>query len=113
VDELTGRDLLLGRRIQSCKSNELGKKILNLPDNKIMLENVLALARKYESTEVDSKEKDTINNIFVKKEKKEGKAMPSQPVQQPNTTQSSTNAYAKANQTGAKRPCNRCVEEST
>jgi hypothetical protein len=34
-------------------------------------------------------------------------------VQQPNTTQSSTNANAKANQTGAKRPCNCCGEEST
>jgi hypothetical protein len=39
--------------------------------------------------------------------------MPSQPVQQPNATQSSTNANAKGNQTGAKRPCNRCGEEST
>jgi hypothetical protein len=77
------------------------------------LENVLALARKYESTQVACKEKDTINNIFVKKEKKGGKATPSQPVQQQNATQSSTNANAKANQTGAKRPCNRCGEEST
>jgi hypothetical protein len=34
-------------------------------------------------------------------------------VQQPNATQSSTNANAKGNQTGAKRPCNRCREEST
>jgi hypothetical protein len=77
------------------------------------LENVLALARKYESTEVACKEKDTINYIFVKKEKKGGKATPSQPMQQPNATQSSTNANAKANQTGAKRPCSRCGEEST
>jgi hypothetical protein len=61
---------------------------------------------------VACKEKDTINNIFVKKEKKGGKATPSWLVQQPNTTQSSTNANAKANQTGAKRPCNRCREES-
>jgi hypothetical protein len=77
------------------------------------LEDVLALARKCESTEVSCKEKDTINNIFMKKEKKGGKATPSQPVQQPNTTQSSTNANAQGNQTGAKRPCNRCGEEST
>jgi hypothetical protein len=77
------------------------------------LENVLALARKYKSTEVACKEKDTINNIFMKKEKKEGKATPSQPVQQPNATQSSTNKNAQRNQTGAKRPCNRCGEEST
>jgi hypothetical protein len=49
----------------------------------------------------------------MKKEKKGGKATPSQPVQQPNATQSSTNVNAKANQTGAKRPCNRCGEEST
>jgi hypothetical protein len=47
----------------------------------------------------------------MKKEKKGGKATPSQPVQQPNATQSSTNA--KGNQTSAKRPCNRCGEEST
>jgi hypothetical protein len=77
------------------------------------LENVLALARKYETTEVACKEKDTINNIFMQKEKKGGKATPSQPVQQPNATQSSTNANVKANQTGAKRPCNCCEEEST
>jgi hypothetical protein len=38
------------------------------------------LARKYESTEVACKEKDTINKIFVKKKKKRGKATPSQPV---------------------------------
>jgi hypothetical protein len=118
VDELTGRDWLLFLLIQSCKSNELRKKILNLPNNEITLENVLAFARKYESTEVAFKEKDTINNIFVKKEKKGGKRKkgektPSQPVPQPNATQSSTNANAKANQTGAKRPCNCCGEEST
>jgi hypothetical protein len=58
-------------------------------------------------------DKDTINNIFVKKEKKGGKATPSQPVQQLQATQSSTKANAKANQTGAKRPCNRYGEEST
>jgi hypothetical protein len=113
VEELTGRDWLLFLLIQSCKSNELRKKILNLPDNEITLENVLALARKYKSTEVACKEKDTTNNIFVKKEKKGGKATPSQPVQQPKVTQSSTNVNAKANQTGAKRPCNRWGEEST
>jgi hypothetical protein len=112
VEELTGIDWLLFLLIQSCKSNELGKKILNLPDNKITLENVLALARKYESTEMACKEKDTINNIFMQKEKKGGKATPSKPVQQPNATQSSTNANAKGNQTGAKRPCNLCGEES-
>jgi hypothetical protein len=77
------------------------------------LENVLALARKYESTEVACKEKDTINKLFMKKEKKGGKATPSQHVQQQNATQSSTNANAKGNQTGAKRPCNRCGEESS
>jgi hypothetical protein len=81
VDELTGKDWLLFLLIQSCKSNELMKKILNLPDNKITLENVLALARKYESTEVACKEKDTINNIFMQKEKKGGKATPSLPLQ--------------------------------
>jgi hypothetical protein len=70
VDELTGRDWLLFLLIQSCKSTELRKKILNLPDNEITLENVLALARKYESTEMACKEKDTIKNIFMKKEKK-------------------------------------------
>jgi hypothetical protein len=111
VDKLTGRDWLLFLLIQSCKSNELRKKILNLLDNEIRLENVRALARKYESTEVACKEKDTINNIFMQKEKKGGKSTPSQPVHQPNATQSSTNA--KGNQTGAKRPCNRCGEEST
>jgi hypothetical protein len=63
---------------------------------------VLALARKYKSTEVACNDKYMINNIFVKKEKNGGKA-----------TTSSTNAYAKANQTGAKRPCNRCGKEST
>jgi hypothetical protein len=110
VDKLTGRDWLLFLLIQSCKSNELRKKILNLPDNKITLENVLALARKYESTEVACKDKETMNNIFVKKEKKGGKATRSQPVQQLNLTQSSTNAKAKAKQSGAKRPCNRCGE---
>jgi hypothetical protein len=77
------------------------------------LENVFALARKYKSTEVACNDKDTINNIFVKKEKKGGKPTPSQPVQQSQATQSSTNANAKANQTGAKRPCNCCTEEST
>jgi hypothetical protein len=74
---------------------------------------VLALTRKYKSTEVACNDKDTINNIFVKKEKRGGKATPSQPVQQPQATQLSTNANAKANQTGAKRPCNRCGEKST
>jgi hypothetical protein len=113
VDKLTGKDWLLFLLIQSCKSNELRKKIPNLPDNKITLENVLALARKYESTEVACKEKDTINNIFMQKEKKGGKSTPSQPVHQPNVTQSSANANGKRNKTGAKRPCNRCGEDST
>jgi hypothetical protein len=113
VDELTGSDWLLFLLIQSCRSHKLRKKILNLNDDKITLQNVLALARKYESTGVACNDKDTINNIFIKKEKKGGKAMLSQPVQQPQATQSSTNANTKANQTGAKRPCNRCGEEST
>jgi hypothetical protein len=34
-------------------------------------------------------------------------------VQQPKATQSSTNTNTQGNQTGAKRPCNRCGEEST
>jgi hypothetical protein len=95
VDELTGRDWLLFLLIQSCQSNELRKKILNLPDNEITLENVLALARKYESTEVSCKEKDTINNIFMQKENKGGKTTPSQPVHQPKATQSSTKCEHK------------------
>jgi hypothetical protein len=103
VDELTGRDWLLFLLIQSCKSNELRKKILNLPDNEITQENVLPLARKYESTEVACKKKDTINNIFMQKEKKGGKATPSQPVQQPNATQSSTNVNAKGNKTSTRQ----------
>jgi hypothetical protein len=110
VDDLTGQDWLLFLLIQSCKSTELRKKILNLPDTEITLENVLALARKYESTEVAVKDKDTINNIFVTKEKKGGKGTPSQPVHNPNATQSATNASGGG---GAKRPCNRCGEEST
>jgi hypothetical protein len=72
VDELTGRDWLLFLLVQSCKLNELRKKILNLPDKEITLENVLALARKYESTEVACKEKDTINKYFHE-EGKEGR----------------------------------------
>jgi hypothetical protein len=83
-----------------------------MPNRCPQAQNVLALARKYESTEVACKDKDTINNIFVKKDKKGGKATPSQPVQQPNSTQSDTNANG-GNQRGAKRPCNRCGEEST
>jgi hypothetical protein len=110
VDDLTGKDWLLFLLIQSCKSTELRKKILNLPDTEITLENVLALDRKYESTEVAIKDKDTIKNIFVKKEKKGGKGTPSQPVHNPNATQSATNASGGG---GAKRPCNRCGEEST
>jgi hypothetical protein len=113
IDELTGREWLLFLLIQSCKSQDLRKKILSLDNNEIKLEKLLALARKYESTEVAGNDKDTINNIFIKKEKKGGKATPSQPVQQPQATQSSMNMNAKANQTGAKRPCNRCGEEST
>jgi hypothetical protein len=35
VDKLTDRDWLLFLLFQICKSNELRKKILNLPDNKI------------------------------------------------------------------------------
>jgi hypothetical protein len=113
VDELTGRYWLLFILIQSCKSQELKKNIFNLEDDKVTLPNVLALARKYERTEVACAEKETISNIFIKKEKQGGKATLFQPVQQPQATQSSTNANAKANQTGAKRPCNGCGEEST
>jgi hypothetical protein len=106
IDELTGRDWILFILIQSCKSQELKKKIFDLDDNKVTLANVLALARKYERTKVACAEKETISNIFVKKESKQGgKATPSQPVQQLQATQSSTNANAKANQTGAKKPC--------
>jgi hypothetical protein len=47
VDELTGRDWLLFILIQSCKSQELKKKIFDLDDNKVTLPNVLAQARKY------------------------------------------------------------------
>jgi hypothetical protein len=114
IDKLTGRDWLLFILIQSCKDPILKKKIFNLDDDKVTLHNVLALARKYEKAEVACAEKETISNIFVKKESKRGgKATPSQPVQQPQATQSSTNANAKANSTRAKRPCNRCGEEST
>jgi hypothetical protein len=113
VDELTGRDWLLFLLIQSCRSQELRKKVFDLDNNKIMLPNLLAQARKYKSTEIACADKETINNIFIKKEKRGGKATPSQPVQQPQATQSSTNTNAKANQTGAKRPCNCCGEEST
>jgi hypothetical protein len=113
IDKLTGRAMLIFLLIQSCRSQELRKMILNLDGNEITLENMLSLVRKYESTEVACNNKDTINNIFVKKEKKGGKPTPSQPVQQPQVTQLSTNANAKANQTGAKRPCKRCGEEST
>jgi hypothetical protein len=86
INELTGRDWLLFLLIQSCRSHKLRKKILNLNEEEITLQNVVALARKYESTEMACNDKDTINNIFIKKEKKGGKATPSQPVQQPQAT---------------------------
>jgi hypothetical protein len=88
LDELTGRDWLLFLLFQSCRSHELRKKMLNLDDDKITLPNVLALAKKYESTEVACADKETISNIFIKKEKKGGKATPSQQVQHPQATQS-------------------------
>jgi hypothetical protein len=114
VDGLTGRDWLLFLLIQSCKDPILKKKIFNLEDDKSTLHNVLALVRKYEKAERAFAEKESISNIFVKKESKRGgKATPSQPVQQPQSKQSSTNANAKANSSGAKRPCNRCSEDST
>jgi hypothetical protein len=100
--------------IEETKDPILKKKIFDLDNNKVTLHNVLALARKYEKTERACAEKESISNIFVKKAaKKGGKATPSQPVQQLQSTQSSTNVNAKANSSGAKRPCNRCVEDST
>jgi hypothetical protein len=87
VDELTGRDWLLFILIQSCKSQELKKNIFNLEDDEVTLPNVLALARKYERTEVACAEKETISNSFIKKEKQGGKATLFQPVQQLQATQ--------------------------
>jgi hypothetical protein len=104
VEKLTGRDWLLFILIQSCKDPILKKKIFNLDNDEVTLHNVLALARKYEKAEVACAKKETISIIFVKKESKRGgKATPSQPVQQPQATQSLTNANAKANSTGTKR----------
>jgi hypothetical protein len=77
IDKLTGRYWLLFLLIQRCRSQELRKKILNLDDDEITLQNVLALARKYESTEVACNDKDTINNIFIKKEQVGAHTVPS------------------------------------
>jgi hypothetical protein len=81
------QDWLLFILIQSCKSQELRKKIFDLYINKVTLPNVLALARKYQSTEVACADKENISNIFIKKEKRGGKATPSRPVQQPQAMQ--------------------------
>jgi hypothetical protein len=70
VDGLTGRDWLLFLLIQSCKDPILKKKIFNLDDDKVMLHSMLALARKYKKAERACAEKESINNIFVKKESK-------------------------------------------
>jgi hypothetical protein len=114
LDGLTGRDWLLFLLIQSCKDPILKKKIFDLDDDEVMLHKVLALARKYEKAERACAEEESISSIFVKKESKRGgKATLSQPVQQPQSTQPSTNGNAKANSNGAKRPCNRCGKEST
>jgi hypothetical protein len=67
---------------------------------------VLAVARKFEKAKRACSEKESISNIFVKKESKCGKAMP---VQQPQSRQLLTNANASR----AKRPCNRCGKDST
>jgi hypothetical protein len=45
IDKLTGRDWLLFILIQSCKSQELKKKIFDLDDDEVTLPNVLALAK--------------------------------------------------------------------
>jgi hypothetical protein len=101
VDGLTGRDWLLFLLIQSCKDPILKKKIFDLDDDKVTLHNLLALAMKYEKAERACSRKKSISNIFIGKESKQGKARPSQPVQQPQSTQSSTNANANANASGA------------
>jgi hypothetical protein len=102
LGRLTGRDWLIFLLIQSCKDPILKQKIFNLNDNKVTLHNVLALGRKYKKAERSCSKKESISNIFVKKESKQGKATPSQPVQQPQSTQSLTNA--NTNVSGAKRP---------
>jgi hypothetical protein len=84
-------------------------KIFHLDDDKVTLHNVLAVARKFEKAERACSEKESISNIFVKKESKRGKATLSQPVQQPQSTQLSTNTKTS----GAKKPCNRCSKDST
>jgi hypothetical protein len=93
----------------------LKKKIFDLDDNKVTLENVLAVARRHKKGERACKEKETISSIFMKKEGKRGKATLSQPVRQPQATQSSTNANANmnANASGAKKQCNRCGDKHT
>jgi hypothetical protein len=74
-----------------------------------MLENVLAVARRHKKGEIACKDKETISNIFMKKEGKREKAFPSQPVQHPQSTQLLMNANAS----GAKKQCNRCGNEHT
>jgi hypothetical protein len=61
----------------------LKKKIFNLGEKEITLERVLAVARKHEMGERSSKQKETISNVFKKKEQKSGPATPSQPIQPP------------------------------
>jgi hypothetical protein len=103
VDSLTGRDWLLFLLIHICQDPVLKKKIFDLDNNKVMLHNLLAVARRHEKGERACSEKESISNIFMKKEGKHGKATPSQPVQQPQSTQAS----------GAKKLCNRCCNENT
>jgi hypothetical protein len=101
--------------IRALRSLRCRASTFNLDDNKVTLENVLAVARRHEKGEKACKEKETISNIFMKKEGKRGKATPSQPVQQPQSKQSSTNTNANTNASasGAKKQCNRCSEEHT
>jgi hypothetical protein len=54
----------------------LKKKIFNLGEKEITLERVLAVARKHEMGERSSKQKETISNVFKKKEQKSGPAPP-------------------------------------
>jgi hypothetical protein len=116
VDELTGRDWLLFLLIQSCKSNELRKKILNMPDNEITMENVLAPARKYESTEVACKEKDTINNIFMqsrRREERQRRHSPCSSRMQRSPQQTQTQREIKPSQKGLATAAGRSPPTST
>jgi hypothetical protein len=108
VDGLTGRDWLLFHLIQNCQGLVLKKKIFDLNKNKITLEKVLAVSSKHEKGERSGKQKETISNVFTKKEQKSGKASPLQPIQPPQLTPSTN-----ANTIGAKKQCNRCGEEHT